>query len=99
VVVPRGSAEWEFRHDLMRAYLAARYASTSNVSLALADERIWRLNDADQSMLFHFLVKLLRDDQLETAYSVGNEEPDTRRLLLASLRMAPRPGATTTRLP
>lgn len=60
-----GSDTFEFRHDQMRAYLAARWALDSPSSIPATlhllgdDDRIWKLPKGDQEEVWHFLADML----------------------------------------
>jgi hypothetical protein len=62
IVVPRGK-EYEFRHDLMQGYLAARWMAWHTVSVVALfqrlDDEVWRLSRAEQTLVFPFLTDLI----------------------------------------
>jgi hypothetical protein len=91
VVVQKGKA-FEFRHDLMRGYLAARWATrhaaSSQVTLdRLEEKEIWNLPPTDQNSVFEFLTELRCNSQqsLEEIAQLAAKDTNRRiRLLVAA---------------
>lgn len=57
-----GDDAYEFRHDQMRGYLAARWAAVHQVSpldLLKSTEGIWRLGRSEQETVWEFLAELI----------------------------------------
>jgi hypothetical protein len=91
VAVPRGD-QFEFRHDLMRGYLAACWAvrqspSTAVVLARLSEREIWDLSTSDQDTVFTFLVRLVQSEEvLRSIFTFAGQEPEIRaRLLVAAI--------------
>jgi hypothetical protein len=64
------SSYLEFRHDQMRAFLAASFLADESPNIEaiverLADNEIWNRGRRDQDELWSFLCQLLRTDDLE----------------------------------
>lgn len=98
VIVGRGDS-FEFRHDLLRGYLAARWAVFHAASMAetimrLNDEEVWRLSPSEQDLVFPFLAALFREpEHLQAIAQLAAAEPGRRvRLLEASQVAAKRNG-------
>jgi len=88
VVVRRGS-QFEFVHDLMRAYLAARYfAEAGNLRERLEEPLVWQLPFSEQQLCFGFLVELLPLSGLRLLSAVAAKAPDARVKLLAAVSTA-----------
>ena len=72
VVRAQDGGVWQFRHDQMRAYLAARWAGVEEVSpvdLFEATPAIWRLARSEQQVVWEFFARLLDE---------GGEPPGAR---------------------
>jgi hypothetical protein len=98
VVVIRGD-QFEFRHDLMRGYLAASWATLHAPSIAvvlnrLSEQDIWNLSVTDQDAVFPFLARLVRSElALQSIFSFASELPEIRtRLLVAVIDVANKNG-------
>jgi hypothetical protein len=94
VVVTRGG-KFEFRHDLMRGYLAAcwtvREANSIEVTKGrLSEDRVWSLGISEQDLVFPFLAELIQtQDDLRKVAQFAADDPDTKmRLLIACKRAA-----------
>lgn len=66
LLVRRGTEEFEFRHDLIRAYLAARWVLKDRDRIKdslsiLEDCQIWKLPPSEQDVFFHFLAELIQN--------------------------------------
>jgi hypothetical protein len=87
IVVQRGT-EFEFRHDLMRGFLAACWAVRHAASIQVAIERlqeegIWNLSPSDQESVFSFLTRLLETKaDLTLIAQFAAKEPSIRVVLL-----------------
>jgi hypothetical protein len=98
IAVPRGD-HFEFRHDLMRGYLAARWLSHDVLSAQtmrsrLSETKIWELASVEQKAVFPFFVAQLPDHKsLQEAFFISLENPEIRReLMLASIQESKRRG-------
>lgn len=98
VVVIRGD-QYEFRHDLMRGYLAASWAtlhapSTAVVLNRLSEQDVWNLSVTDQDAVFPFLARLVRSElALQSILCFASELPEMRtRLLVAVIDVANKNG-------
>jgi hypothetical protein len=95
IVVLRGT-DFEFRHDLMRGYLAACWALKHAASLPVTVERlqekeIWNLSPSDQASVFPFLTRLVETkDDLRMIAEFAAQEPGVRVRLLEAARTAVR---------
>jgi hypothetical protein len=95
IVVVRGK-EFEFRHDLMRGYLAACWVVKHAVSVQVTVERlqekeIWILSPSDQEAVFPFLSRLVeKKDDLTAIANFAAREPRVRVMLLESAQAAAR---------
>jgi len=90
IVRPIG-AEHEFRHDQMRAFLAASWLVEEMTLPALQktanDAGAFALNQRDQEELWGFVALLLTNDaDLEAVWHFGSDDPVERRILLAALQ-------------
>jgi hypothetical protein len=97
-VVIRGD-QYEFRHDLMRGYLAASWATLHAPSIAvvlnrLSEEDVWNLSVTDQDAVFSFLARLVRSElALQSILCFASELPEMRsRLLVAVIDVANKRG-------
>jgi hypothetical protein len=91
IVRPVGATH-EFRHDQMRAFLAALwlFEETPNLSAmqkAATDTGAFALNRRDQEELWRFLAALLISaEDLKALWRFANEDPEARVILLAALQ-------------
>jgi ligand-binding sensor domain-containing protein len=91
IVRPIG-AEAEFRHDQMRAFLAALWLVEETPTLqalqkAATDAGAFGLNRRDQEELWGFVALLLTlDTDLEALWKFANNDPVERGILLATLQ-------------
>jgi len=89
-VGPDGSEQYEFVHELMRGYLAARWAvvyATSPV-VRLDDEEVWRPSPSRQdSAFFTFLAELIPDvEEMQVVGDFALEAPKLRSGLLEAVQ-------------
>lgn len=93
VVVARGSKR-EFRHDLMRGYLAAcwavREAGSVEVTISrLNEDEVWRLGVSEQNLVFPFLTDLLKaPEELQQVMQFATDDPGIRVCLLDACKRA-----------
>jgi hypothetical protein len=93
IIVPRGE-HYEFEHDLIAAYLAARWittcASGTQITVSrLMDGDIWNLTPAAQDLVFSFVAQLIRQpEELTALYAFAVTEPLKRVRLLTALTSA-----------
>ena len=84
-------AEHEFRHDQMRAFLAAMWLVEETPTLpalqkTAIDAGIFGLSRRDQEELWRFVAPLLTfDADLEALWHFANDDPVERAILLAAL--------------
>ena len=103
-------SEREFRHDQMRAFLAALWLVEETPTLpalqkTATDAGAFGLNRRDQEELWGFVAPLLTSAaDLEALWRFANDDPIERAILLGSLagrggqtRSHPCSGSTTTR--
>lgn len=90
IVVMRGK-EYQFVHDLMRGFLAAchlaeKLKSPGGTERALANEEIWALTDAEQDLVFPFLVDLVAGiAELNNIAKAAAQDPVSHLRLLDAL--------------
>lgn len=99
IAVRRGD-QYEFRHDLMRGYLAARWLARDVLSphaleSRLSEIRIWDLDSVEQKTVFPFFVGLLPDENLlQEVFLVAQEHPEVRaELMIAVVQEGKKRGA------
>jgi hypothetical protein len=91
IVRPIG-AEYEFRHDQMRAFLAALWLVEETPTLpalqkTAIDAGAFGLNRRDQEELWRFVAPLLASTaDLEALWHFANDDPVERAILLAALQ-------------
>jgi hypothetical protein len=91
IVRPIG-AEHEFRHDQMRAFLAALWLVEETPTLRVLqktaiDTGAFGLNRRDQEDLWRFVAPLLTSStDLEAMWQFANDDPVERAILLAALQ-------------
>ena len=91
-VIRRTGASWEFRHDQMRAFLAASsliedMPAIAQVTDLLKQGKFFRLSRADQESLWAFVAALLPDEAVATLWNFAQEDPGSRGLLQAALQV------------
>ncbi|WP_132680154.1 hypothetical protein [Pseudomonas vancouverensis] len=89
-IIRKVGSSYEFRHDQMRAFLAALWLADempSMVSLknAVLEGKAFDLNREDQGALWAFLILLLEQRQRDELWLFANLEPDSRGVLLKAL--------------
>jgi hypothetical protein len=104
IVRPIG-AEHEFRHDQMRAFLAALWLVEETPTLpalqkVATDSGAFGLNRRDQEELWRFVAPLLTSTaDLEALWHFANDDPVERGILLAELQTeADKRGVTLVRV-
>jgi hypothetical protein len=91
IIRPAGGVH-EFRHDQMRAFLAASrlYEETPDLSAlekVATDAGAFALNRRDQEELWRFVAALIiSEEDLKALWRFANEDPEPRATLLASLQ-------------
>lgn len=90
-VIRKVQNKWEFRHDQMRAFLAAcslaEDSSTMKQLISRIEEgRMFRLMRDDQEALWGFLAGVLSDNDLRTLWIYAQNEPEDRALLQSALQ-------------
>ena len=86
VVRTQDGETWQFRHDQMRAYLAARWAAVEEVSpvdLFEATPAIWRLGRSEQQVVWEFFARLLDEDANRRVLAWADEEAERAELQVA----------------
>lgn len=93
VIVSRG--QWfEFRHDLMQAFLAACWATTYSASVEvtierLSDKEVWDLSPQDQRRVFGFVAELIElGENLNNVGRFALQDCDRRSELLGAVSAA-----------
>src|SRR5262249_62333553 len=86
-IVRQVGRSYEFRHDQMRAFLAALWLVDEMplpaLEEAVTDARAFTLNRRDQEELWGFLAPLLASaDDLKAMWQFANEEPVDRGILV-----------------
>ena len=104
-IVRQIGAEHEFRHDQMRAFLAALWLVEEMPTLpalqkTAIDTGAFGLNRRDQEELWRFVAPLLTSDpDLEALWQFANDDPVERAILLAALQAeADKRGVTLVRV-
>ncbi|HEX8127728.1 MAG TPA: hypothetical protein VF527_01275 [Pyrinomonadaceae bacterium] len=88
VLVARGP-QYEFRHDLMRGYLAAYWLAREAPSIdvtkeRLSEEEVWDLSSSEQKLVFPFLAEMINtQEDLEQVAQFASDEVARRTFLLA----------------
>ncbi|WP_426611289.1 hypothetical protein [Bradyrhizobium sp. McL0616] len=91
IVVTR-DGRYEFRHDLMRGYLASRWftvhcASTEEMLKRISDDKLWALSPGELETLLPFLCDLVTDNAgLEELIGLGMTNPIRFVALLDALQ-------------
>ena len=89
VVRAQDGGVWQFRHDQMRAYLAARWAGVEEVSpvdLFEATPAIWRLARSEQQVVWEFFARLLDEAANRRVLGWADEEAERAELQVALRR-------------
>ena len=90
-VMRRVGRTWEFRHDQMRAFLAASSLADDTPTLTqlvarIEEEKMLRLRRDDQEVLWSFLADLLADQDVKDLWIYAQKEPGQRGLLQGALQ-------------
>jgi hypothetical protein len=91
LVRTQGGARWQFRHDQMRAYLAARWAAVEEVSpvdLFEATPAIWRLGRSEQQVVWEFFAGLIGPQRGAPVLDWAVQEAERAELQVALRRVA-----------
>jgi hypothetical protein len=92
IVRPVGAVH-EFRHDQMRAFLAALWLidempTPPALEKAVTDAGAFTLNRRDQEELWRFVAPLETSaENLKTLWRFANDEPEARVILLAAVQI------------
>jgi hypothetical protein len=97
---------YEFRHDQMRAFLAASWLvqeapTPTAMQTMITEAKIFSINRRDQDELWKFVAPLLKaDTDLVSLWQFANADPETRAILVAALQAeADERGIVLSRLP
>jgi hypothetical protein len=90
-VMRRVGRSWEFRHDQMRAFLAASSLAEDTPTLTqlvarIEEEKMLRLRRDDQEALWGFLADLLGDEDVKELWVYAQRNPGQRGLMQAALQ-------------
>jgi hypothetical protein len=91
-IIRQVGPSYEFRHDQMRAFLAALWLvdeapTLSTLEKALVDAAVFALNRRDQEELWRFLVALLKtDEEFDSLWLFAHSEPVDRALLVSAIQ-------------
>jgi hypothetical protein len=90
-VIRRVGKAWEFRHDQMRAFLAASSLAedaptVSQLIARVTEKKAFALRRDDQEVLWGFVAELLRDEDVTTMWVYALGDPGERALLQAALQ-------------
>jgi hypothetical protein len=90
-VIRRVGKAWEFRHDQMRAFLAASSLAEDAPTVAqliarVTEQKAFGLRRSEQDLLWGFVAELLRDEDVATLWVYAQEDPGERALLQAALQ-------------
>jgi hypothetical protein len=94
----------EFRHDQMRAFLAALWLAEESPSITAlqkvaTEARAFALNEQDQEELWGFLAPLLKSaEDIQELWRFANDDPERAWLTAALQSEADRRGISLTRL-
>jgi hypothetical protein len=93
-VVIKQDQYYEFRHDLMRGYAAARWlgihsSSDEILMQKFEDEAIWNLSPPEQELVFQFLVAMVKVSTLRRLATFAFGDTKQKVVLLDSIRKAP----------
>jgi hypothetical protein len=92
VIIARGS-QFEFRHDLMRGYLAACWLAWEASSVAVTKDRlnepdVWDLSPSEQNLVFPFLAELISaQEALQQVAQFAADEVVRRTHLLVACQV------------
>ncbi|MBD0678664.1 hypothetical protein [Pseudomonas sp. PSB11] len=89
--IRKARKSWEFRHDQMRAFLAACSLAEDSPTMKQLISRVeeggmFRLRRDDQEALWGFLADLLSDKNLRALWIYAQSEPEERGLLQGALQ-------------
>ena len=90
-VIRRVGPSWEFRHDQMRAFLAASSLADDTPTLTqlvarIEEDKMFRLRRDDQEALWSFLADLLADHDVKELWIYAQKDPGERGLLQSALQ-------------
>lgn len=90
-VIRKVGSGWEFRHDQMRAFLAACSLANDTLTLKqlisrIEEGRMFRVRRDDQVTLWGFLADVLNDNELQTLWVYAQSDPGERGLLQGALQ-------------
>ncbi|PVZ36140.1 hypothetical protein N438_00922 [Klebsiella sp. GL120222-02] len=90
-IIRRAGQSWEFRHDQMRAFLAASSLADDSPTLSKLINRIeeynlFGLRRDDQEMLWSFLGDLLNANNVKNLWIYAQNDPSERGLLQSALQ-------------
>ena len=90
-VIRKVHNKWEFRHDQMRAFLAACSLADDSPTMKILicrieESKMFRLMRDDQEALWGFLAGVLSDTDLRTLWIYAQNEPEERALLQSALQ-------------
>ncbi|TNV11206.1 hypothetical protein FH968_22495 [Buttiauxella sp. B2] len=90
-VIRKVGRSWEFRHDQMRAFLAACSLADDTPTLKqlivrIEENRMFRLRRDDQEVLWGFLADVLNDKDVQTLWVYAQRDPGERGLLQGALQ-------------
>ncbi|MDM0110516.1 hypothetical protein QTI66_00015 [Variovorax sp. J22R133] len=90
-VIRRVGGSWEFRHDQMRAFLAASSLADDTPTLTqlvarIDEDKMFRLRRDDQEALWSFLADLLADHNVKELWIFAQKDPGERGLLQGALQ-------------
>ncbi|EPY5321074.1 hypothetical protein ACXDTH_001643 [Klebsiella variicola] len=90
-VIRKVHNKWEFRHDQMRAFLAACSLADDSPTMKtlicrIEESKMFRLMRDDQEALWGFLAGVLSDTDLRTLWIYAQNEPEERALLQSALQ-------------
>ena len=90
-ITRRAGKNWEFRHDQMRAYLAAAALVEDSPTLQqliaqTTEGGMFRLRRDDQEAVWGFVAALLNDEGVKALWVFAQEDPGDRGLLQMALQ-------------
>ena len=90
-ILRRSGPSYEFRHDQMRAFLAASWLVDGIGTLAarqrtMTDNHIFDISRRDQEELWRFFARLINDDDLTALWQFANDALEERVHLTSALQ-------------
>jgi hypothetical protein len=90
-IVRQNGANFEFRHDQMRAFLAALWliddsASQSSLEATLINDKAFGVSRSEQQELWEFVSLLIENEPLVSLWRFAGRDAERRSLLISALQ-------------